>query len=297
MVDKVKLPEVKLAVIGGSGVYAIDGLKDIQTINIETPFGSPSDPITIGTIDGVRCAFLPRHGKGHRFTPSEVNSRANIFALKLLGVKKIIAISACGSLREDYKPRHFVLPDQIFDRTKNRPLSFFSDGIVGHIAFAKPFCGCLREKLHTSVKELGIEHHNGGTYVCMEGPQFSTRAESLFYQKSGFDLIGMTAIPEAKLAREAEICYAMVSLITDYDSWKENEEVTPEAVLGVMKENNSNVERLIKYVLPKIADDTSCSCSSQCQSALKNAIYSAPDTISEKIKKDLAPLISKYIKV
>jgi len=296
MIDTGKLPEVKLAIIGGSGVYAIDGLKDIKTINITTPFGSPSDTITIGTIDGVSCAFLPRHGKGHRFTPSEVNSCANIIALKMLGVKKIIAISACGSLRDDYKPRHFVLPDQIFDRTKNRPLSFFSNGIVGHIAFANPFCTCLRETLHKSVRELGIEHHNGGTYVCIEGPQFSTKAESLFYQKSGFDLIGMTAIPEAKLAREAEICYAMVALITDYDAWKENDEVTPEVVLSVMKENNSNVERLIKYVLPKIGDNTTCTCTTQCQNALKNAIYTAPEIISEKIKENLAPLISKYIK-
>lgn len=269
MAKKVKIEPVKIGVIGGSGVYEIEGIENLKEVKVNTPFGSPSDVIVVGMLSGVRCAFLPRHGRGHRILPSEVNSRANIYALKSLGVETILSISACGSLREDVKPRDFLIPDQIFDRTRNRQFTFFGEGIVGHVGFADPFCNSTREIVHNALQEIGISCHFGGTYVCIEGPQFSTKAESEVNRKHGFSIVGMTAVPEAKLAREAEICYATVGLVTDYDVWKEGEEVTVETVIGNLRANVENSKKLIKHILPQLAKrQRTC----QCPNALKYAV-------------------------
>jgi 5'-methylthioadenosine phosphorylase len=284
---------IKIGVIGGSGVYEIDGIEDLKEINVKTPFGDPSDSIVTGKLGGVGCAFLPRHGRGHRILPTEVNSRANIYALKSLGVEKIISISACGSLKEEFMPRDFAIPDQIYDRTKCRPSTFFGDGIVAHVAFGNPFCDGLRAVLKKCVDELGIPNHYGGTYVCMEGPAFSTKAESETYRKLGFSIIGMTAIPEAKLAREAEICYATVGLVTDYDCWKEHEEVSVDKVVEVVRENVANVKKLIKLLIPRLAKvKSTCACSE----ALKYAVMSKLDAKNEKTQEKLKLLLGKYKK-
>jgi 5'-methylthioadenosine phosphorylase len=281
-----------IGIIGGSGVYEIDGIDDMREVRVKTPFGDPSDIIVTGALSGVRCAFLPRHGRGHRILPSEVNSRANIYALKSLGVEQIVSISACGSLREDYKPRDFVIPDQIFDRTRCRPSTFFGNGIVGHVPLADPFCNPMRDVLHQAVKELGITHHFGGTYVCIEGPQFSTRAESEVNRQHGFAIVGMTAVPEAKLAREAEICYATVGLVTDYDVWKEGEEVNTDQVIAAMNANVANSKRLVKFVVPRLAArQRTCPCAS----ALKDAIMTH-DYEKSKAYPDLRLFLEKYAK-
>src|SRR3989339_280318 len=241
--------EVKIAIIGGSGVYEIEGIKILKEMEIKTPFGLPSDKIRIGELEGVKIAFLPRHAVGHKIMPSEVNSRANIYALKKIGVEKIISISACGSLKEEIKPRDFVIPDQLFDRTKLRPSTFFGDGIVAHVGFAEPYCPELRKILIETAKSLSLPVHAGGTYVCIEGPQFSTKAESKVYRSLGFSVIGMTNLPEAKLAREAEICFATIGLATDYDVWKEGEEVSVERVIENMHILTTNVKKLVKSVV------------------------------------------------
>jgi len=292
MPSEKKSEPFRIAVIGGSGVYEIEGIDDLKEVRIKTPFGEPSDAIVTGSLNGVWCAFLPRHARGHKLLPSEVNSRANIYALKTLGVEQIISISACGSLREDVKPRDFLIPDQIFDRTKARPSTFFGEGIVAHVGFADPFCNAMRDVLHVGVKELAINHHFGGTYVCMEGPAFSTRAESEVNRKHGFSIIGMTAIPEAKLAREAEICYATVGLVTDYDVWKEGEEVNVETVIGNMNANVANSKRLIKLVIPRLAALLEKSCA--CRESLKFAVMTARDSINKETYEKLKPLLGKY---
>jgi 5'-methylthioadenosine phosphorylase len=287
-----KIEPIRIAVIGGSGVYEIEGLDNLGEVRVKTPFGDPSDAIVTGRLSGVRCAFLPRHARGHKILPSEVNSRANIYALKSLGVEQIVSISTCGSLREDVKPRDFIIPDQIFDRTKSRPSTFFGEGIVAHVGFAEPFCGGMRGVIQTAVKELGINHHFGGTYVCMEGPMFSTKAESDVNRKHGFSVIGMTALPEAKLAREAEICYATIGLVTDYDVWKEGEEVSVETVMGNMSANVANSKKLIRLVLPRLAalGDKNC----QCRQALKYAVMTAKGSINKNTYKKLKLLLGKY---
>ena len=215
------MPQAKIGVIGGTGLYDIEGLTDIEEVNIETPFGKPSDAITIGKLEGISVAFLPRHGRGHRISPTELPVRANIYALKSLGAEHIIAVSSAGSFKQAIKPGHLLIPDQLIDRTRNRVNSFFSDGIVVHIPFAEPFCPVLSQIVYQAAQEAGASVHQGGTYVAMEGPAFSTRAESRLYRSWGADIIGMTALPEAKLAREAEICYAIIGCVTDYDSWQE----------------------------------------------------------------------------
>jgi len=284
---------VKIAVIGGSGLYEIEGTENLEEVKINTPFGEPSDNIKVGTISGVRCAFLPRHGVGHRILPTELRAHANIYALKSLGVEQIVSISACGSLREDVKPRDFLIPDQLFDRTKSRHSTFFGEGIVAHIGFAHPFCGEMREIAHRGVMELGIKHHFGGTYVCIEGPQFSTKAESEVNRKAGFSIVGMTALPEAKLAREAEICYITVGLVTDYDVWKEGEEVTAETVIGNLLANVSNSKKLIKLILPRLLErKRECECSR----ALQGAIFTSPDKINRKTAEKIKLIVGKYIK-
>ncbi len=283
----------EIGVIGGSGMYDIDGIEDVKEMMLKTPFGDPSDTIIVGSLAGVRCAFLPRHGRGHTLLPGEVNSRANIYALKSLGVKQIISVSACGSLREEIKPREFLVPDQIFDATKGRASTFFGNGIVAHVGFAEPFCGGMRDVIHQGLGVQGITHHFGGTYLCMEGPAFSTKAESAFNRQQGFSVIGMTAIPEAKLAREAEICYATIALVTDYDVWKEGEEVSVETVIATMQSNVAASKRLLKYILPKLAKRShTCACGS----ALKHAIMTAPAKITPAIRERLGLLIDAYIK-
>jgi len=287
------LPEVKIGIIGGSGVYQIDGIKDIKEIKLKTPFGEPSDSIIVGTLYGVKVAFLPRHGRGHRILPTEVNSHANIYAMKLLGVEYIIAISACGSLKEEIKPRDFVLPDQLFDRTRLRRPTFFGNGVVGHISFDEPYCPELRKLIFDKSKELNITTHFGGTYVCIEGPQFSTKAESEVNRKLGFSIVGMTALPEAKLAREAEICYATIGLVTDYDVWKEGEEVTISKVIENLNANVENVKKLLSKVIPSIDLSSPRKCA--CASALKYAIFTRKDKMNKNTLKKLKLLIGKYV--
>ena len=290
MPKSVKKPEkISLAVIGGSGLYAMEDLKNIREVRVKTPFGNPSDAFIVGELEGVNIAFLPRHARGHRINPSEVNHRANIYALKTLGVEQIISVAACGSLKEELKPRDMVFPDQLFDRTKSRPSTFFEKGIVAHVGIANPYCQELSGRLFASAHGLGFNTHKGGTYVCMEGPQFSTRAESNVYRQLGFSIIGMTALPEAKLAREAEICYAAVALVTDYDVWKE-EHVTVEMVIGNLTANTANVKRLLKTAITGLTRQRQC----ECASALQYAILTDRKLIPAKIKKDLQPLIGKY---
>ncbi len=284
------------AVIGGSGLYQLEGLTGIQQVDIDTPFGKPSDTIVVGEMEGIRVAFLPRHGRGHRISPTELPGRANIYALKSLGVKRIIASSACGSLREELAPRHIVIPDQLYDRTRHRgPHTFFDEGIVAHIGFADPFCPCLRRVLVQAATDAGATVHDGGTMVVIEGPQFSTRAESAVYRQLGLDTIGMTALPEAKLAREAEICYATMNLVTDYDVWYAgHDEVTVEMVVGNMQANLQTAKQIIRNALPAmeaLGDDTTC----PCPTALAGAILTNPASIPAARKEQLRLLIGKYV--
>ncbi len=268
----------------------MDGLRDVRTQAVRTPFGPPSDDIVIGTLEGTRIAFLPRHGRGHRINPSEVNHRANIYALKTLGVEQIISVSACGSLREDLRPRDMVFPDQIFDRTKSRASTFFEKGIVAHVGVANPYCPVLSSVLFHAATNLGYRTHKGGTYVCIEGPQFSTKAESRVYRSMGFSVIGMTNVPEFKLAREAEICYASVALVTDYDVWHE-EAVTVDMVIGNLNANTANVKQLLKAAAGKVERERRC----ECASALQYAILTDRKKIPAKIKNILKPLVAKYL--
>ncbi len=286
---------VKIAVIGGSGISEISGIEDVKELDIETPFGKPSAPITVGTMDGIRVAFLPRHGKRHVILPTEINVRANIYALKSLGVEQIVAFTAVGSLQENIKPKDFVIPEQIYDRIKNRVNTFFGNGIVAHISFADPFCNDLRDVIHKAVTELAIEHHfSDTTYVCIEGPQYSTRAEAKVNRANGFSVVGMTAIPEAKLAREAEICYANISLVTDYDVWKLGDEVGVEKVLEIMSANEKTCKKLIKNLIPKMAQrEIKC----ECHNALKNAVQSSHETVTKSPSySSLALFLDKYFK-
>lgn len=285
-----------IGVIGGTGLYRMDGMTDVEEVSIPTPFGDPSDVITIGKVSGVSMAFLPRHGRGHRISPTEIPVRANLWALKSLGVEWVISVSAVGSLREDIAPRDLVIPDQIFDRTKSRVNSFFEQGMVVHCTFAEPFCPTLSKLLLDAAHELGdVKVHAGGTYVCMEGPLFSTRAESHVYRKLGMDIIGMTALPEAKLAREAELCYATIACATDYDCWQESEEsVTVEMVIGHLNANVTNAQRILRLIAQKIPGmRTELSCG--CAQALATSIVTDPKLIPAEIKEKYQLLIGKYI--
>ncbi len=284
----------KIAVIGGSGLYEIEGVKVLHEVEVPTPFGMPSDAITIADIGGKEVAFLPRHGKGHRLLPTEVNYRANIFALKKIGVECIISISAVGSMKEELKPGDFVLPNQFIDFTKKRESTFFGNGIVGHISMAQPVCPVLWKVVGEVAKNtLDCNMHMGGTYICIEGPQFSSKAESMLFRSWGVDVIGMTNATEAKLAREAEICYVTVAMVTDYDCWHEEEEdVTADAVIKVLMENVSKAKRLIKEVIPAIPEKRECAC----QSALATAIITARDKIPVETIRRLEPIIGKYLK-
>jgi 5'-methylthioadenosine phosphorylase len=287
------MSQATIGVIGGSGLYEIDGLENIERVTLETPFGAPSDAYIIGDIAGQRVAFLPRHGVGHRLTPTEVPSRANIHGFKQLGVKYIIAVSAVGSLREDYVPGHIVVPDQLYDRTKGiRPASFFGEGLVVHVAFDRPFDSKLSDLIEQASRKAGATVHRGGTYVCMEGPQFSTLAESEENRRRGHSLIGMTALPEAKLAREAEIAYAMMALVTDYDSWHAgHDSVTAEMVSKVMQSNSAYAKEAIKQLIPLIGNGFE----SPAHSALATAIFTNPAYIDSAKREQVKLLVDKYL--
>jgi 5'-methylthioadenosine phosphorylase len=283
-----------LGVIGGSGVYDVEALADAKELEISTPFGNPSDVIVVGTLAGVPVAFLPRHGRGHRIMPTEVNSRANIYALKSLGVQYVVSISACGSMREDLKPRHIVIPDQVFDCTKARPSTFFGDGLVVHVSFDEPYCPVLSELVYQAVHQTSVTVHRGGTFLVIEGPQFSTKAESRIYRQWGVDLIGMTALPEAKLAREAEMCYAAMAHVTDYDVWHATEEpVTVAMLIDNLNANAAVTKQALTYLAPLVARQTERSC--KCGSALSSAIMTRPELIPARVKKNLGLLLDKYL--
>ena len=284
---------VKIGVIGGSGLYQMDGLTGIEEISVTTPFGDPSDKIVVGTLAGQRVAFLPRHGRGHRFNPTEVPYRANIYALKSLGVKYIISVSACGSLREDFAPGHIVIPDQIVDRTRNRDLTFYGGGVVSHIGFAEPFSPELSQILYDAVAGVGERPvHMGGSFVVIEGPRFSSKAESNIFRQWGCDIIGMTAVPEAQLAREAEIAYATMAHVTDYDVWHESEEpVTVEMVVRTLLGNVDTAKKAIRAIVPKLADEPEMAA----HSAMKDAIMTSRDVIPDSAKKKFDLLIGKYL--
>ena len=284
---------MRIGIIGGSGFYQMEGLTDIEEIKIETPFGKPSDALILGNLDGKPVVFLPRHGVGHRLLPSDINVRANIYALKSLGVEWLISVSAVGSLRQDIEPRHFVVPDQLYDHTKDRKSTFFGDGIAAHVSLAHPFCPQLSTLLSTAATEAGTIVHNGGTYICMEGPAFSTQAESKLYRDFGFDIIGMTAAPEAKLAREAEICYAVLACSTDYDCWHpEHDNVTTEMILDNVRFNVETSKKIVRAAVAKIPEgERTCPCST----ALQYALATHPDKISVAKRHELKFLLDKYL--
>lgn len=287
------MQKVEIGIIGGSGLYKIEGLKNIKCISINTPFGKPSSQYVIGLLGGKTVAFLPRHDVGHKILPTELNYRANIYGFKKLGVERIIAVSAVGSLKENIAPLDIVIPHQFFDRTTKRSSTFFGDGIVAHVAFANPICIDLAQILHEAVTKTGIKVHWGGTYLNMEGPAFSTKAESMVYRQWGMDIIGMTNLAEAKLAREAEICYATIALVTDYDCWyPEHDSVTVEMVIQNLVKNSENAKKIIETALSKIPHNRTC----KCEDALKDAIVTDRKTIPKKTKDNLKLIIGKYIK-
>ncbi len=285
------MENVQIGVIGGSGFYEIEGMSDIEEIRITTPFGDPSDTVVVGTLEGRRVAFLPRHGRGHVVLPSGINFRANVFAMKTLGVEYLISVSAIGSLREEMAPRHFVIPNQIFDHTKRRVGTFFDEGIVVHVGMADPFCGGLGTLVADAAEQSGATVHRGAMYICMEGPQFSTKGESELYRRWGMDIIGMTAMPEAKLAREAEMCYAVLGAVTDYDCWHpEHDSVTVQMLLDNLRSNSEAAKRTLKALLPMIPAERTCSC----KDALATAVVSQPDAVSKEVREKLKPLIGRY---
>lgn len=286
------MAEAEIAFIGGSGLYDIDGLTDAEQVSIDTPFGPPSDAITVGTLEGRRVAFLARHGKGHRHLPSEIPFRANVYALKLLGVERIISISAVGSLQEDIAPLDMVVPDQIIDRTRGRVSTFFGDGVAAHVGFADPFCSELRQDLVATANNRSVTVHDGGVYVVMEGPQFSTRAESDLYRSWGASIIGMTALPEAKLAREAEICYATLALVTDYDVWHQTEaEVSVDLVIANLMKNVATTQALLPDLTARIPPSQACNC----QTALERAIITSRDLIPGEARSRLSAIVGRYL--
>jgi len=277
-----------IGIIGGSGLYDIEGFKTKKTVTVRTPFGSPSGPLTIGSLAGRDVAFLARHGAGHRLSPSQINYRANIHAFKQVGVERILSVSAVGSMKEAIHPGDLLVPDQFYDHTKHRRATFFEDGVVAHVAFADPVCPKLTAALAEGCERLGLTHHRGGTYLCMEGPQFSTRAESLIYRQWGVEVIGMTNATEAKLAREAQICYATLALVTDYDCWHHEEEaVTVEGVIKILTENVAKAKRVLAAVIPALPIDRRCAC----EAALAHAIITQPGAIPRRTRRKLALLL------
>ena len=283
---------ITIGIIGGSGLYDMAELTDREERSVTTPFGDPSAPYVVGTLRGKRVAFLARHGAGHRFTPSELNYRANIYGFKTLGVEYILSASAVGSLKEEYKPMDLLIPDQFMDRTRGRISTFFGGGLVAHVGFAHPFCSPLSDIAYRSAQAAGATVHKGGTYVCMEGPQFSTLAESNLYRSWGMDIIGMTNLQEAKLAREAEICYSTIALVTDYDCWHpSHDQVTVEMIIANLVQNARTAQQVIAGAIDALPFERSC----ECATALKHAIITRPEAISAEAKSRLAPLVGKYL--
>ncbi|MBM3183384.1 MAG: S-methyl-5'-thioadenosine phosphorylase [Chloroflexi bacterium] len=287
------MAEAKVGIIGGTGLYQIEGMTDVEEERIKTPFGDPSDAIILGKLDGVKVAFLPRHGRGHYISPTELPAKANIYALKSIGVEWIISVATVGSLKEKIEPLNIVIPDQIIDRTFLRNDTFFGRGIVGHIPFADPFCPMLGKILYDSARKLRVRAHDGGTCIVMEGPQFSTRAESELYRSWGADIIFMTGLPEAKLAREAEICYATMAIVTDYDCWKETYAVvTAEMVVANLRKSIETAKKILRDAVTNLPKSRDCIC----PKALENAIITDPKLMPEQVKKDLKLIIGKYVK-
>lgn len=287
------MSDVRIGVIGGSGLYQMNELVDVEEIHLSTPFGDPSDSFILGTLEGKRIAFLARHGRGHKVQPSEINYRANIYGFKKLGVEWLISVSAVGSMKESIRPLDIVIPDQFFDNTKRRISTFFGNGVVGHVGFANPVCANLAPVLFRCSKESGITTHNGGTYICIEGPQFSSKAESRIYRQWGVDVIGMTNLPEAKLAREAEICYATMALVTDYDCWHESEEVvTIELVIAYLMKNVNNARQILRKIVASLPISRNC----ECATALANGVITGKEHIPEGTLEDLKILIGKHLK-
>jgi 5'-methylthioadenosine phosphorylase len=287
------LKKAEIGIIGGSGLYAMPGLTNVREERVTTPFGEPSDTFILGELEGRNVAFLARHGRGHRILPSELNFRANIFAMKMLGVDRILSASAVGSLKEEHKPTDFVIPDQFIDRTYARVSTFFGDGIVAHVAFGNPVCGSVAAVLKQACDTVGVVGKNGGTYVCMEGPQFSTRAESNLYRSWGADVIGMTNLQEAKLAREAEICYATIAMVTDYDCWREgHDDVTVDQVVAVLHQNADNASKVVRAAVAAVhAQEKACAC----RDALKYAILTDRKAIPAETRQKLSILLDKYL--
>ena len=285
------MAEAEIGIIGGSGLYAMPGFTNVREQRIETPFGDPSDPFVLGELEGCKVAFLARHGRGHRILPSELNFRANIYAFKKLGVERILSVSAVGSLKEEHKPTDFVIPDQFIDRTHHRISTFFGDGIVGHVAFGDPVCATVAQAAAVGCAKVGVVGKTGGTYVSMEGPQFSTRAESNLYRSWGADVIGMTNLQEAKLAREAEICYATIAMVTDYDCWRDGHDaVTVEQIVAVLTQNADNACKVIKAAVAAMPKERNCACAS----AAKYAVLTQAGAIPPAAKERLKLLFGKY---
>ena len=284
--------QAEIGIIGGSGLYAMPGLEKPREVRVKTPFGDPSDALVVGTLEGRRVAFLARHGRGHRLSPSEINYRANLYAMKLLGVHRVISVSAVGSLREDLRPLEFLIPDQFFDRTKLRVATFFGDGIVAHVGFDKPTCAQLAGVLGDACDSAGVKAHRGGTYVCIEGPQFSTLAEAHVHRQLRFEIVGMTNVTEAKLAREAELCYATMAMITDYDCWHpEHSSVTLEEIIANLNRNSQNAQAVLRAAIRQMPADRSC----RCGQALAHAIVTDRKLVPKAVKHRLAAIIGKYI--
>jgi 5'-methylthioadenosine phosphorylase len=288
------LQQAEIGIIGGSGLYSMPGLTEVRETRVETPFGEPSDAFVLGNLEGRKVAFLARHGRGHRILPSELNFRANVYAMKVLGVEQILSVSAVGSLKEEHKPTDFIIPDQFIDRTFHRVSTFFGEGLVAHVAFGDPVCMALAKNVAAACEAEGITGKLGGTYICMEGPQFSTRAESNLYRSWGADVIGMTNLQEAKLAREAEICYATIAMVTDYDCWHEGHDaVTVDQIVAVLNQNAANAAKVVKAAVSAISAPGSRSCS--CASALKYAMLTNPAVIPVETRKKLDLLVGKYL--
>ena len=286
------MPQAEIGIIGGSGLYNLPGIERVREVRIATPFGKPSDAYILGNLEGRKVAFLSRHGRGHILLPTELNSRANIYGFKKLGVERIISVSAVGSLQEDYRPMDMALPAQFFDRTRQRASTFFGDGLVAHISFDAPVCPTVVDVLAGACKDVGVRCHTGGTYLCMEGPAFSTKAESNVYRSWGMDLIGMTSLPEAKLAREAEICYATLAMVTDYDCWHpQHDAVTVNAIIEYLQRNVENSQRILLKAIRAMPQQRDC----KCASALAHAIFTDRRRISPRAKKKLSLLLGKYL--
>jgi 5'-methylthioadenosine phosphorylase len=286
------LAQAEIGIIGGSGLYSMPGFTNVREVRVETPFGDPSEVFVLGDLEGRKVAFLARHGRGHRILPSELNFRANIYAFKKLGVERILSLSAVGSLKEEHKPTDFVIPDQFIDRTFDRSATFFGDGIVGHVTFGDPICATVAQAATEACAKVGVVGKQGGTYLCMEGPQFSTKAESNLYRNWGADVIGMTNLQEAKLAREAEICYATVAMVTDYDCWHESHDaVTVEQIVAVLHQNAENAAKVVKAAVAAIPVERSCACAS----AAKFAVMTQPDLIPAAAKEKVGLLFGKYL--